>query len=76
MADHPPRRARLNRSMTVDLETLKTELRAATSGDVDAARIATLTELERRANLAVIPEQIAALRETYVAGGGDLADLD
>lgn len=55
----------------MDLETLKTELRSAPSGDVDAARIATLTELERRANLAAIPGQIASLAQTYRDGGGD-----
>lgn len=55
----------------MDLEALKIELRAASSGDVDAVRIAALTEQERRANLAQIPAQIADLAEKYRHGGGD-----
>lgn len=38
---------------------------------LDRLRVAVLTEQERRANLAVIPEQIAAMAKTYRDGGGD-----
>lgn len=55
----------------MDLEALKIELRAASSGDVDAVRVAALTEQERRANLAQIPEQIEQLAKVYRDGGGD-----
>ena len=42
---------------------------------LDQLRRDVLTEQERRANLAQIPDQIAELREKYVAGGGDPGDL-
>jgi len=42
---------------------------------LDAARIAILTEQERRARLASIPTQLQQLAAAYVAGGGDLRDL-
>lgn len=42
---------------------------------LDEHRVAILTEQERRANIAAIPEQVRALAETYAAGGGDRADL-
>lgn len=38
---------------------------------LDEHRRAILTEQERRANLAAIPEQIAAMAKTYRDGGGD-----
>ncbi|MFE7605787.1 hypothetical protein ACFU1Q_11555 [Brachybacterium paraconglomeratum] len=42
---------------------------------LDEHRRAILTEQERRANLAAIPEQIAAMAKTYRDGGGDEAAL-
>ena len=47
------------------------DLTTLTDDQLDAHRIAVLTEQERRANLAVIPEQIATLAKTYRDGGGD-----
>ena len=38
---------------------------------LDDLRRAVLAEQERRANLSVIPEQIAAMAKTYRDGGGD-----
>lgn len=38
---------------------------------LDEHRLAILTEQERRANLAAIPEQIAAMAQVYRDGGGD-----
>lgn len=38
---------------------------------LDEHRRAIITEQERRANLAAIPEQIAAMAKTYRDGGGD-----
>lgn len=38
---------------------------------LDDHRRAILAEQERRANLAAIPEQIAAMAKTYRDGGGD-----
>lgn len=46
-----------------------------TDEKLDAARVAILTEQERRANLAAIPGQMQQLAQQYVDGGGDLADL-
>lgn len=46
-------------------------LRDLTDDDLDALRRGVLIELERRANLAAIPEQIAMLAQTYRDGGGD-----
>lgn len=34
-----------------------------------------ITEQERRQALAIIPDQIVELREKFLAGGGDLAEL-
>jgi hypothetical protein len=42
-----------------------------TDEKLDEHRRAILTEQERRANLARIPEQIAAMAKTYRDGGGD-----
>lgn len=50
--------------MYIDLTTLTDE-------QLDAERIAILTEQERRANLAAIPTQIADLSRAYQQGGGD-----
>lgn len=52
------------------------ELHTLTSDELNDARIDILTEIERRKNLAAIPEQITALRDQYTAAGGDPADLD
>lgn len=55
----------------MDLEALKAELRDASPEDVDAVRIAAISEQERRANLEAIPEQIEQLTRVYRDGGGD-----
>ena len=47
------------------------DLRSMTDDGLDALRRDVLIEQERRANLAVIPEQIAAMAKTYRDGGGD-----
>lgn len=47
------------------------DLRTLTDEDLDAHRIAVATEVERRANLAAIPDQVAALAKAYRDGGGD-----
>lgn len=46
------------------------DLTELTDDELDALRRDILTEQERRANLATIPTQIAALRQTYLDGGG------
>lgn len=55
--------------MDFDLTTL-------TDDDLDSLRVDVLTERERRANLAQIPEQVADLCRTYRNGGGDPAVLE
>lgn len=47
------------------------DLTTLTDDQLDAQRVAVLTEQERRANLATIPAQIASLAQTYRDGGGD-----
>ena len=47
------------------------DLRTLTDEELDAYRIAVAVEVERRANLAAIPEQIEALAKVYREGGGD-----
>lgn len=42
---------------------------------LEAARVAVLTELECRANVASIPGQLQALVAAYVNGGGNFTDL-
>lgn len=51
------------------------DLATLTAEELDQHRRDVLTEQERRANLATIPEKIEELRDKYVAGGGDPADL-
>lgn len=51
------------------------DLTKLTDEELDEHRIAVLCEQERRANLAQIPTQISELREKYIDGGGDPADL-
>ena len=46
------------------------DLRALTDDELDALRVDVAIEQERRANLAAIPEQIAAMAKTYRDGGG------
>lgn len=46
-----------------------------TDAELDALRVDVLKEQERRENLAQIPAQINELRDKYVAGGGDPANL-
>jgi len=47
------------------------QIRTLTDDDLDQLRRDALTEQERRANLAVIPEQVADLAAKYRDGGGD-----
>ena len=47
------------------------DLRDLSDDDLDQMRRDVLIEQERRANLAVIPEQIAAMAKTFRDGGGD-----
>ena len=47
------------------------ELKDLDDDALDALRRDVLIEQERRANLAAIPEQIAALAKTFRDGGGD-----
>lgn len=42
---------------------------------LEAARLAVLTEQERRQRLAQIPDQVEQLARTYLESGGDPADL-
>jgi len=52
------------------------DLTTFTPEDLDALRIAVLTEQERRANLAAIPAQVAQLSAQFISAGGDQAALD
>ena len=47
------------------------DLKSLTDDELDGCRRAVLCEQERRANLAQIPEQIAAMAQVYREGGGD-----
>ena len=47
------------------------DLTTLTDEQLDEHRRAVLTEQERRANLAAIPEQIEQLAKVYREGGGD-----
>ena len=47
------------------------DLKSLTDDELDECRRAVLCEQERRANLALIPGQIAAMAKTYREGGGD-----
>lgn len=67
MADDPSRNTRIERQI-MDIKTLTDE-------QLEQHRIDVLTEQERRANLAAIPQQVAQLAQTYAAGGGDRAVL-
>lgn len=44
--------------------------------ELDQLRRDVLAERERRNKVAAIPDQIASLRDEYLAAGGDPADLD
>ncbi|MGP6170635.1 hypothetical protein ACTU6V_05440 [Microbacterium sp. A204] len=52
------------------------DLTELTDEDLDQHRLDVLNELERRANLAAIPSQVAQLAQTYTAAGGNPADLE
>ena len=54
--------------MDIDLTTLTDE-------QLDELRVASLTEQERRANLAQIPATISELAAKYKEGGGDQNEL-
>lgn len=47
------------------------DLKSLTDDELGEHRRAVLTEQERRANLAAIPEQIEALAKVFRDGGGD-----
>lgn len=52
------------------------DLKALSDAELGEHLDAVLAERERRAALQRIPGEIATLRQQYVDGGGDLADLD
>ena len=52
------------------------DLTKLTDEDLDALRVAVLTEQERRARIASLPATIAGLRQEYLDAGGDPATLD
>lgn len=52
------------------------DLTATTDEELDQLRVDVITEQERRANLAAIPEQVAALARAYREGGGNPAQLE
>lgn len=51
------------------------DLKALTDEEFDTHENAVLNERERRNNLLRIPQSIAEQARQYVAGGGDLSDL-
>lgn len=51
------------------------DLTTLTDEELDGYRTNVLKEVERRANLAAIPAQVAALAQAYTSAGGDPADL-
>lgn len=53
----------------MNLETL-------TDTELNAHRIAVITEQERRTNLAAIPAQVAMLAEQFITAGGAQAELN
>lgn len=55
----------------LDPITFPQDVRDLDDDQLDALRLHVLSEQERRANLAVIPEQIAAMAKTYRDGGGN-----
>lgn len=52
-----------------------TEYSKLTDAQLEQTRVALMSELERRRNLARIPTDIRALAEQYEAAGGDPAEL-
>jgi hypothetical protein len=52
------------------------DLTTLTDEDLNAQRIAIITEQERRSNLAAIPAQLAILAAQYIEAGGAQAELD
>lgn len=51
------------------------DLKTLTDTELDQHRLSVIAEVERRENLAAIPEQVAAMADLYRAGGGDDAAL-
>lgn len=58
------------------MDDLSTYYRDWSEEKLDQHRRAILTELERRARIAALPEQIAAMRQEYLDAGGDPDALD
>ncbi|PBB08490.1 hypothetical protein CKW39_09015 [Kocuria sp. WRN011] len=52
-----------------------TDYSKLTDAQLEQTRVALMSELERRRNLARIPTDIRALAEQYEAAGGDPAEL-
>lgn len=52
------------------------DLQTMSDVQLEKYRIDVLTEQERRAKINAIPEQITALRDQYLAAGGDPAALE
>lgn len=59
----------------MDLEALKAELRDASPEDVDAVRIAAISEQERRAKLEQLPDGLAGMARDAAAAGCDRDEL-
>lgn len=51
------------------------DLATLTDEDLAEHRLDVLNEIERRASLAAIPDQVAQLAQTYTAAGGNSANL-
>ena len=51
------------------------DLRELNDEELEQHRISVLTEIERRHNLAMIPQQVEGLVEKFAAGGGDVQVL-
>jgi hypothetical protein len=52
------------------------DLLLLTDDELNTHRIEVITELERRANLAAIPAQVALLAVAFITAGGEQAELD
>lgn len=52
-----------------------TEYSKLTDAQLEQTRVALMSELERRRNLARIPADVRSLMEQYEAAGGDPAEL-
>lgn len=51
------------------------DLTALSAEDLEAHRVAVLSEIERRQRLATAAETVAQIATRYIEDGGDVADL-